>query len=144
MNEFLKYLENSNEEIFIDTVGANHDVSVKYLYECWTKKGNAYYWFNQNYINNASVVSYFIVNSKQPRPYIGSVVGSGKIVTSYQGKQIKTNVVEPNCQPFNWQVEKIDLIQSPWRNPRGFLCIKTFLTDTKCVILCSRGEENAN
>lgn len=83
MNEFLKYLENSNEEIFIDTVGANHDASVKYLYEYWTKKGNAYYWFNQNYINDASVVSYFIVNSKQPRPYIGSVVGSGKIVTSY-------------------------------------------------------------
>jgi len=83
LNEFLKHLENSTGEVFVDTVGANHKVSVKHLYKTWVKRDGDFFWFKENRINGASVVAYFIPDPKERYSRFRGFVGSGKITVSY-------------------------------------------------------------
>ena len=92
MNEFLKYLEISKGEVFVDTVGANHKVSVKHLYKTWVKRDGDFFWFKENRINEASVAAYFIPDPKERYSRFRGFVGSGKITVSYPNLLYGDNV----------------------------------------------------
>lgn len=78
LNDFLMFIGNSNEEIFVDTIGASNFVFINHLFKCWIRETDKFYWFNENKIYGTSVAAYFI-----PDPESDYKFGTGKIKTSF-------------------------------------------------------------